>query len=118
MLWFFFLVAVALAFLAITNRIDGLDGWVTRACRKARAAWDYAREDIEDIEHELRSKAETHSAPEPEAAEEAAEEAPAKAARANGPTLVDDKEDTPSDAIAGKTARSTRPRARRATSAG
>lgn len=88
MLWFFLLLAVTIAFLAVTNRIDRIDGWISGFIRKARAGWEYAREDVEDIEQELREKARTSATGQ---APHDADEAPApKPSQATRPTLVDD----------------------------
>jgi hypothetical protein len=91
MLWFFLLLAVAIAFLAVTNRIDDLDGWLSGLIRKARAGWDYAREDVEDIEHELREKVRPSGAGQPVA--DADERPVPERPLARRPKLVRDLDD-------------------------
>ncbi|MBA4741460.1 MAG: hypothetical protein H2060_01970 [Azoarcus sp.] len=57
MLWFFLILAIALMLLAATNRLEAIDSGVANFFRRLRLAWDYAREDVDDVEVEIREHA-------------------------------------------------------------
>ena len=50
MLWIFLLLAIALIVLAATNRIDAIDAGVSKLIRRVRLAWEYAKEDVDEVE--------------------------------------------------------------------
>ena len=57
MLWVFLLLAVAVMLLAATNRLEAIDSSVASFFRRVRLAWDYAREDVDDVEGDIREHA-------------------------------------------------------------
>lgn len=71
MVWIFLLLALAVMYVALTRQLSGADERLQLYWRKLLAALQYFKEDIADVEAELKDKA---------AARQAAAGAPAKPA--------------------------------------
>lgn len=61
MAWFFLILAIVIVLLAVTNRLEHIDRSIVRFISKLRTAWEYAREDWEDTEAEIREEARRRS---------------------------------------------------------
>lgn len=53
MLWFLLLLAVALIYLALTQRLHAMEERVLLYVDKAKAAFEFMKEDVQDVEAEL-----------------------------------------------------------------
>lgn len=78
MLWFFLLLALLLILLASTNRLEAIDEEAGKFFRKLRLAWEYAREDVDDVEFDIREEARARQAAETPASGDPADAAPAQ----------------------------------------
>lgn len=64
MVWIFLLLAIAVIYIAVTQRLEGLDERFELYRQKIAAAFAYLKEDIADVEAELKAKAAKQKAPE------------------------------------------------------
>ena len=61
MIWIFLLIAIAIIYLAVTQRLQGIEERLTLYWEKAKVAFQYWKEDVSDVEAELKQKQEAQA---------------------------------------------------------
>jgi hypothetical protein len=62
MVWIFLLLALAVMYVALTQQLSGVDERLQLYWKKVLAAFQYFKEDVADVEAELKEKAAAKSA--------------------------------------------------------
>lgn len=56
MIFIFLLIAIAIIYLAVTQRLQGIEQRLTMYWEKAKVAFQYWKEDVSDVEAELNAQ--------------------------------------------------------------